>query len=459
MTAIKNHKISTCVSLAFSLVLLGCGSQKTETQEVQSWDEKGLNAAAKVAQGIPAKDETVMQYRRDGKPLFKIELKEPSVVDVATKPEKWGYFQFPNIYRNIDNHIVAKWNMAEDAVTAYGKAEHGIAISKDGGKTWVKDESLSTVGGGLTLANGDQIRVYTPPAIKVEELKLPKAVASSPEAYGRHFSYFKLTELPKQLQGVYLDRLPKGANEWTREHVVLNDPQAARYTDSGMFPVVWWGDMRIAKDGSIVNGIYPGFFVNEKGGIDPSSVFFYKSADQGRTWDILSRIPYVPDLEKDPNGAKRMALGFTEPAFEILSDGTYLCVLRTTDGLGNSPMYVTRSTDEGKSWSKPEAFTPSGVLPRLLQLENGVVVLASGRPGMQLRFSLDGKGATWSDPFEMLPFENEKDAVSCGYPELLETGPDRFLLIYSDFKFKNDAGETRKAIKVREVIVTPENRL
>ena len=116
-------------------------------------------------------------------------------------------------------------------------------------------------------------------------------------------------------------------------------------------------------------------------------------------------------------------------------------------------MYISRSSDQGVTWTKPEWMAASGVLPRLLQLKNGAVVLSSGRPGVQLRFSTDGKD--WTDPIEMMPFEDYKDQVSCGYTGLLETGPDRFLIVYSDFKFLNEAKEPRKAIKVREVIVTP----
>jgi hypothetical protein len=40
---------------------------------------------------------------------------------------------------------------------------------------------------------------------------------------------------------------------------------------------------------------------------------------------------------------------------------------------------------------------------------------------------------------------------------LLATGPDRFLIIYSDFKYPTPTGERRKAIKVREVIVIPDS--
>jgi hypothetical protein len=282
----------------------------------------------------------------------------------------------------------------------------------------------------------------------VEDLQLPK-----PVVHQRGFTYYEPSKLPENLQGVYINRLHKGETKWTTEHAVLDDPKALRYAVSGLFPVVWWGDMHIAADGSIIAGIYPDIYLNEKGKVDPSGVSFYRSMDKGRTWKIQGRIPYMPDLETEPN----RVWGFQEPGFEILSDGSFLCVMRTGS---LSPMYFSRSTDLGLTWSKPEPFTQAGVLPRLLQLDNGVIVLASGRPGVQLRFCTDGKGEKWTDPFEMLPFENEKKGVevsyvSCGYTGLLATGPDRFLLIYSDFKYHTKDNEIRKAIKVREVIVAP----
>src|ERR1035438_5026839 len=67
----------------------------------------------------------------------------------------------------------------------------------------------------------------------------------------------------------------------------------------------------------------------------------------------------------------------------------------------------------------------------------------------------------WSKSLELLPYEiggNDTtehmwlgEVVSCGYAGLLATGPDRFLVIYSDFQHRNEAGKIRKAIKVREV--------
>lgn len=342
-----------------------------------------------------------------------------------------------------------------DAITSYGKQELGTAVSKDGGKTWTPAQDETGTLGGLLLPGGDRIKISTPLPVKVEELTLPEPVGKAMDTYSKAFyTYYKLDQLPESRRGVFLSRLRRGDTSWITEQDALYDPQAARYSYSGLMPVVWWGDIQTDADGSLIAGVYPGMYIQQDGKVDPKSgVFFYRSADQGRSWTIQGRILYSPDMAADKKGAERM--GFTEPAFEILKDGTFICVLRTSDGVGLGPMYVSRSTDHGHTWTRPEPMTPSGVLPRLLELSNGVTVLASGRPGVQLRFSHDGKGKSWTEPFEMLPYTTANEPVSCGYTELLETGPDRFLIIYSDFKYPNEHQELRKAIKVREVIVTP----
>ncbi|MCE5345233.1 MAG: glycoside hydrolase [Bacteroidales bacterium] len=436
-----------------SAVLLGYISCSETGVLLRKWEETGYDADSDIIQSIPAYNRANIDYKQNGKSILTVRLEAPAIVKVAARPEKWGFFQFPNIHRTKDDLLVATWSMAADAVESYGNGATGVSVSKDGGKTWNQPSGESTAGGGLELPNGDCLQVYTPKAKKVTELDLPDSVGSNKENYGRTFVYYKMNDLPEELQGVYLNRMVKGSKTWNREHAVLNDPKAVRYTDSGYFPVVWWGDMHVATDKTVVAGIYPGFYLNDKNQVDPSGVLFYRSTDNGHTWDIQGRIPYQYDLATDPNGDKRIALGYTEPASLLLDNGTYLCVMRTTDGLGNSPMYLSRSSDLGVTWTRPVTFTRSGVLPKLLQLGNGVIILASGRPGIQLRFCTDGKGEKWTDPFEMLPFENMKSDVSCGYTEIIPSGPDSFLLIYSDFKYKISGGKLRKAVKVREIKV------
>jgi hypothetical protein len=307
---------------------------------------------------------------------------------------------------------------------------------------------------GLLLPNGDRIAITTPKAYPVTELQLPKPVGKRIRAgSGAEYPLYKLDDLQPKLRTVRLMRIPAGSTESKSEQASLYDPVALRYSVHGLFPIVWWGDLRLAPDGSILAGVYPCSMLREDGSVDPKvHVFFYRSTDSGHSWKIQGRILYQPDLKADPVGEKRD--GFGEPAFLVLADGSLLCVMRTTDGLGIGPMYASRSSNLGKTWSRPKVIAPNGVKPELLRLDNGVLVLSSGRLGVQLRFSADGKGKQWTAPYELVPVTSKDvKADSCGYTSLLATGPDRFLIAYSHFKHDTGGGQTHKAILVREVEV------
>jgi hypothetical protein len=450
----KRSKFQWLLILAFA----ACSTaSKTTKQSIKQVNEApvSLNADT-LTPGIPAFGATTVAYHRDGKQVMTIQLLEPQTLSVATKPMKWGYFQFPHIERMADNNVRVRWSLNDDAMEAYGQHKFGMMKSQDGKSNWqsIQDTTPFT---GIVTSSGDRLSVYTPRPINISTIALPKP-ASGPQASDTYskstYNYYRLMDLPESCQGIYFDRLAKNDDRWKREKAGLNDPNAARNSLRGHIPIIWWGDIHEAKDRSLIAGIYPGFYIREDGMALPRhNVFFYRSTDNGRNWNIQGRIFYVPDTLTDAKGNTRM--GFTEPTYEILADGSFICVARTTDGIGNGPMYISRSTDMGVTWSKPVIFTPSGVLPRLLQLQNGVTVLASGRPGVQLRFSNDGQGIVWTNAFEMLPYIDYKDQVSCGYTGLLATGPNRFLIVYSDFRHVTEAGTIRKAIKVREVIVTP----
>lgn len=433
-------------------LLMGCAVQNpaVKVQDTRFDDDEQA-----LKEGIPAYNKTEYIYQKDNKDLFKISFGEPIVVAVAENYYKWGFFQFPSLYTSDQGDIVAQWNMAEDHAESYGKGGIGYAVSKDKGQTWSRVEQ-EPIGGGLKLKNNEFIRVHTPAAIPLSDLQIPEPIATVKEAYGRTFRFWKTEDLPKELKGVYIERRAVGSSTWTKEHNAIIEPNMVRYSDEKLLPVLWWGDMKLKKNGTIVAGVYPGF-TYQNGTVPASDVPFYESNDEGRTWTFIGRIPYSYDPAKDPKGGQRHALGFTEPTFEILKDGTYVSISRTTDGLGNSPMYISRSVNQGKSWSKPIAFTKNGVLPKLRQLDNGALVLASGRPGMQIRVALDKEGKSWSDPFEMLPWVEgvHENHISCSYPEILFTGKDTFLLVYSDFRYKTASGDLRKTIKVREITVKP----
>ena len=112
----------------------------------------------------------VVKLRQTGQPALKVRLSEPTVVDVATRPEKWGFFQFPTLARWTDGTVAASWAMASDSIVSYGTSASGDAISKDGGKTWSRLTGEKGISGFL-LPNGDRLQVVTPKAIKTSELR------------------------------------------------------------------------------------------------------------------------------------------------------------------------------------------------------------------------------------------------------------------------------------------------
>jgi hypothetical protein len=112
-------------------------------------------------------------------------------------------------------------------------------------------------------------------------------------------------------------------------------------------------------------------------------------------------------------------------------------------------MLLTFSKDKGATWAPPQELFTFGVFPRLLQLDNRVLVLSFGRPGVWLSFSLDG-GHSWTQPQAALT----GGPSSCGYTSLVALGRDSFLMAYSEFQQPNAKGQPAKAIMTRRVAVT-----
>jgi hypothetical protein len=116
-------------------------------------------------------------------------------------------------------------------------------------------------------------------------------------------------------------------------------------------------------------------------------------------------------------------------------------------------MAITFSEDLGRSWGPLVSLNHPGVFPTLTMLDNGVLVLAYGRPGVHLMFSLDGTGHTWTAPITLRVGDPEKWLTkSCGYTSIVHVGPNSFLVAYSDFEHRDENGVMRKAILVRRVI-------
>ncbi len=370
-----------------------------------------------------------------------VQLSPPRlVVEGPAGERRWGRYQFPTLESGPAGEFLLFLHVEPDSAASYGKARK-LFLSTDKGKSWREDPAAASRAYGLKLPNGEWLRTDTVPATPVTQIQLP-AQRAERISYKTPFQLYLLNDLPSSLRNIFFQRF---TTRWTPESHPLNDPHALRYATGGLIPQIWWGDMKVLPDKSLVALTYP--YYHDSQPTPYTSAASYRSTDNGRSWQKIGHILYgEPDLRRD---------GFTEPALELLPNGDLLAILRTTDGNGVGPMYASRSRDNGATWSKPLPFTETGVLPRLLQLKNGVLVLSSGRPGVDLRFSTDN-GATFSPPTQLLPLPDPSkiQADSCGYTSLLPLSRDRFLIAYSWFTPPSG----RKSIYVREVRVKPRKK-
>jgi hypothetical protein len=176
-----------------------------------------------------------------------------------------------------------------------------------------------------------------------------------------------------------------------------------------------------------------------------------RSLDGGRTWKHSADVPRVSWFPFRPEISSHRAHLLEFP------NGTWVAAYRH-NGLywsGGGPLIITKSTDEGKTWSKPKAIRMPGVNPLSLMLKNGIGVFAYQRPGVFLTFCGDGKGDLWGNDVTLVrAWRNQRDENSDCNGCLLATGPDRFMFAYSKWDVPDPWGQPRCAVIVQEFVVT-----
>lgn len=427
---------------------------------------------------------------------MKIRLGKEHVIVRGIRPEEklWGPYQFPLPFR-LDDRIVVCVHVHDDGIEHWGKTNRWFE-STDEGQTWHEVSPAVDAECGLKLPCGD--RIYFPPesAIDLKDYTIPGLTYMTPG-----YDYTKKADegtLPMQdglswwgttlVRGYNSDRLPPSLDkkEWTMKRIPAGETEPiiekaqvewdyltrVVHTDGNhhaMKSIFPRGTPKLGPDGAIWISCFSG-----EGHIDPDTGLYspyysaelFRSDDNGYTFKRRGHMEYHADGKKYPYASG----GFSDSDFAFMDDGSILWFFRSnwfiTTGYEWAPMYMSRSTDGGFTWSEPEIFANVGTLPRVVRLKNGCTLICYARPGIFLRGCSDGIGHEWTNELVVMTPDDRSSLANvvknppefhdwdgaCNNPELLVLDDSRALLFYSDFYYPDEEGVARKTILCREVI-------
>ena len=380
--------------------------------------------------------------------------------------DAWGHTQFPAAFHTVNGKILVTWEYCDDTIEYKGDVYS--AVSCDGGNSWgqptAEDRiSYPKMSNGKCFAGFLKKGAYP---VSYFEQYIP---AYTSEACGKRYFAKEIRETQDTaVYGIEADPIT-GETElfecninWPYMPICLT-ASGMVYPATMMFSLSQRCGLLMSGEKMYFSLYFHGFNSDAASHeeamlpyMDKYCVYIFESCDCGRTWNYLSQIPTNEEaVQSNPN-----AEGFCEPMMAKLPDGSISILLRTGS---NDPSFIARSTDDCKTWTKPQVFDSNGVLPQILTLKNGITLASYGRPILKVRATSDPSGREWDAPIVLPltestdPKENEKPwgkrQQSCFYTGLLPLSDDTVLLVYSDFHYPNPDGIQVKSIMVRKITV------
>ncbi len=430
---------------------------------------------------------------------MKLTLGEEHVIVRGMPPEEpgclWGPYQFPRPY-NLGDRLVVAVHVSVDDGKSMGDANRWFE-SRDLGRTWEEIPPAVAEECGLLLKNGDRIYFPMESGISLSEYTCTPECLLTPDydfsqqakegklpipdgktyQWGIAMSAYKAERLPPSLakKEWLMKRIPAGCTGAVTEYAKVDWPNLTRVVyDKGneypkvLTPIFPRGTPKLGPDGAIWVAVYSGagHLHPVTGQYSPYfSAEIFRSEDNGHSFQLRGHFEYEANGREFPYQSG----GFSDSDFEFMPDGSIVCFLRTTwqgsTGREWDPMFISRSTDMGHSWSTPEKFADVGILPRLCTLECGITLLCYARPGMYVCACENESGTRWTPPLTVMTANDRSSlaniaiktptfhewAGSCHNPEMIPLDKNSALLFYSDFYTPDEKGVKRKTICCRKV--------
>jgi hypothetical protein len=401
---IKRVLIKLCLLIVFNFSLIISNPAEAKDQlQISVGDFRVVTRSAPWAWAVAPPDYKISEgMGLKGEPMY---LRPPRYMPVHST--------IPALIKHpLTGDIILKFSPYHDASQEYTMT--GICISRDNGWTWTPRELVKDLGVIGPLGNG-WIAISYRPGYDPNNPSTPK-VQVQRSVDGLNWISDE-DEAP-----LFFPKNMKTLPSWGPKGAGPNQDYAKTLRGKYKSPASIAMHKNLFERSGILFVTGYGTF-NSKG--TPAKNFLMKSLDNGKSFY------YVVDIGQN-----------YEPDICWLDNGDIIALARSDTTREPRPLLQTSSKDGGKTWSKPrpapcvehiiqkdrEWYTANGRLitqcdgalvdPALLKLPNGVIALSYGRPGLHLRFSVDGTGNYWGHKTTILPKYSVTDGKAWVFPVL-----------------------------------------
>lgn len=347
-------------------------------------------------------------------------------------PESKSHFRYnawPTVISLSDGTLLAGWSGDRfKHICPFGRVM--MSRSLDGGYTWlppycVQDTTLDDRDAGLLQA-GDRIFMTS----------ATNTVAMQRKHNDGHWLHEANTPEKKAFVLSYLDMLTEEDEELAGPTIAVSKDNGYTFTDPINVPITSPHGPMLTKDGRVIwvgkystfgERIYPGL----------------KQAIYAMEFDPDCNTVAGPWLVAERPEDVDPSCEWSEPHAAQMPNGDILVAIRYHYKPEDvQSIYLCRSTDGGKTFSKPEPTGWDGFPPHIFVTSTGAVVLSYGcrheGKGIRARISYDN-GHTFG---EEIVLRNDGIDWDLGYPSTTENAQGQLVTVYY-MKDKDDPNENR----------------